>query len=66
VAIHREFPTSASRFKNAARTDSLLSNWLRKQNTVEFLGIGDPIQNLRLFPANSLYLKAKSAPKLSL
>ena len=37
--------TDIARFKNAARTDDLVRNWLRNRNTIEFLGIWEKLNN---------------------
>ena len=37
--------TDIARYKDAERTDYLISNWLRNRNTVEFLGIWEHLHN---------------------
>ncbi|TFH36110.1 MAG: KilA-N domain-containing protein [Anaerolineales bacterium] len=37
--------TDIARFKDAERSDYLISNWLRNRNTIEFLGIWEQINN---------------------
>jgi len=37
--------TDIARYKDAGRTDYLISNWLRNRNTIEFLGIWEQINN---------------------
>jgi hypothetical protein len=37
--------TDIARYKDADRTDYLISNWLRNRNTVEFLGIWEQLHN---------------------
>ncbi|RPH99956.1 MAG: KilA-N domain-containing protein [Calditrichaeota bacterium] len=37
--------TDIARYKDAERTDYLISNWLRNRNTIEFLGIWEHINN---------------------
>lgn len=37
--------TDIARYKNADRTDYLISNWLRNRNTIEFLGIWEQLNN---------------------
>ena len=37
--------TDIARYKDAKRTDYLISNWLRNRNTIEFLGIWERINN---------------------
>ncbi len=37
--------TDIARYKDAERTDYLISNWMRNRNTVEFLGIWERINN---------------------
>jgi len=37
--------TDIARHKDAARTDYLISNWLRNRNTIEFLGIWEVLNN---------------------
>jgi hypothetical protein len=42
--------TDIARYKDAERTDYLISNWLRNRNTIEFLGIWEKINNPRFNP----------------
>ncbi len=42
--------TDIARFKDAERTDYLISNWLRNRETVEFLGIWEQIHNADFNP----------------
>ena len=37
--------TDIARYKDAARTDYLISNWMRNRSTIEFLGIWEQINN---------------------
>ena len=37
--------TDIARYKDADRTDDLIRNWLRNRNTLEFLGIGEQLNN---------------------
>jgi hypothetical protein len=37
--------TDIARYKDAKRTDYLISNWMRNRNTIEFLGIWEQINN---------------------
>jgi hypothetical protein len=37
--------TDIARHKNKSRTDDLIRNWLRNQNTIEFLGIWERLNN---------------------
>ncbi|MEO8350389.1 MAG: KilA-N domain-containing protein [Chthoniobacteraceae bacterium] len=37
--------TDIARYKDAVRTDYLISNWLRNRNTIEFLGIWEQLNN---------------------
>lgn len=37
--------TDIARYKNTARTDDLIRNWLRNRNTIEFLGIWEQLNN---------------------
>jgi hypothetical protein len=37
--------TDIARFKNTARTDDLIRNWLRNRNTIEFFGIWYQLNN---------------------
>ena len=37
--------TDIARYKDAERTDYLISNWLRNRNTIEFLGIWEHLNN---------------------
>ena len=62
--------TDIARYKDAERTDYLISNWLRNRDTVEFLGIWELLHNSGFNPIefdgikkqaglNSLILTAK-------
>jgi len=42
--------TDIARYKDAKRTDYLISNWLRNRNTIEFLGIWEQINNPEFNP----------------
>jgi hypothetical protein len=42
--------TDIARYKDAERTDYLISNWLRNRNTIEFPGIWDQINNSKFNP----------------
>ena len=42
--------TDIARYKDAERTDYLISNWLRNRNTIEFLGIWEQINNPKFNP----------------
>ena len=37
--------TDIARYKDAERTDYLISNWLRNRDTIEFLGIWEQLNN---------------------
>jgi len=37
--------TDIARYKDAERTDYLISNWLRNRNTIEFLGVWEQLNN---------------------
>jgi hypothetical protein len=37
--------TDIARYKDAERTDYLISNWMRNRNTIEFLGIWERLYN---------------------
>ena len=37
--------TDIARYKDPDRTDYLIQNWLRNRNTIEFLGIGEHLNN---------------------
>ncbi|MGO3346259.1 MAG: KilA-N domain-containing protein [Marinomonas sp.] len=37
--------TDIARYKNSARTGSIIGNWLRNRNTIEFLGIWEKLNN---------------------
>ena len=37
--------TDIARYKDAARTDYIIQNWLRNRNTIEFLGIWEHLNN---------------------
>lgn len=42
--------TDIARYKNTARTDDLIKNWLRNRNTIEFLGIWEKLNNPNFNP----------------
>jgi hypothetical protein len=42
--------TDIARYKDAERTDYLISNWLRNRNTIDFLGIWEKINNPAFIP----------------
>lgn len=42
--------TDIARYKNTARTDDLIRNWLRNRNTIEFLGIWEQLNNPHFNP----------------
>ena len=42
--------TDIARYKDAERTDYLISNWMRNRNTIEFLGIWEQINNPEFNP----------------
>ena len=42
--------TDIARYKDAERTDYLISNWLRNRNTIEFLGIWEQLNNPNFNP----------------
>ena len=37
--------TDIARYKDEARTDNIIQNWLRNRNTIEFLGIWEQLNN---------------------
>lgn len=37
--------TDIARYKDEGRTDYIIQNWLRNRNTIEFLGIGELLNN---------------------
>ena len=37
--------TDIARYKDSARTDYIIQNWLRNRNTIEFLGIWEQLNN---------------------
>lgn len=37
--------TDIARQKDAVRTDSIIQNWLRNRNTIEFLGVWEQLNN---------------------
>jgi hypothetical protein len=37
--------TDIAKYKNSARADDLIRNWLRNRNTIEFLGIWEHLNN---------------------
>ena len=49
ILAHREQDyislTDIARHKDPARTDYLISNWMRNRNTIEFLGIWEQLNN---------------------
>ena len=42
--------TDIAKYKNAARTDDLIRNWLRNRNTIEYLGIWEQLNNPNFKP----------------
>lgn len=42
--------TDIAKYKDGARTDDLIRNWIRNRNTVEFLGLWESIYNLNFNP----------------
>jgi hypothetical protein len=42
--------TDIARYKDADRTDYLISNWMRNRNTIEFLGIWEALNNPNFNP----------------
>jgi len=54
VLVHQEHDfislTDIARHKDSARTDYLISNWMRNRNTIEFLGIWESLNNPRFNP----------------
>jgi hypothetical protein len=39
------FLTDIARYKKSDRTDDLIRNWIRNRNTIEFIGIWEPLNN---------------------
>ena len=37
--------TDIARYKDSARTDYIIQNWLRNRNTIEFLGVWEHLNN---------------------
>lgn len=37
--------TDIARHKDSERTDSIIQNWLRNRNTIEFLGVWEQLNN---------------------
>ncbi|HIJ95115.1 MAG TPA: KilA-N domain-containing protein [Desulfuromonadales bacterium] len=52
--------TDIARYKDAARTDYLISNWMRNRNTIEFLGIWEQINNPAFNPIEFDGIKKES------
>ena len=52
--------TDIARYKDAERTDYLISNWLRNRNTIEFLGIWEQFNNLGFNPIEFDGIKKQS------
>lgn len=48
------------RYKNNDRTDDLIRNWLRKRNTLEFLGIWECLNNPDFNPVEFDGIKMQS------
>jgi hypothetical protein len=42
--------TDIARYKDFERTDYLVQNWMRKKDTIEFLGIWEQINNSNFKP----------------
>ncbi len=42
--------TDIARYKDPERTDYIIQNWLRNRNTIEFLGIGERLNNTDFNP----------------
>lgn len=42
--------TDIARYKDSERTDSIIQNWLRIRNTIEFLGIWEQLNNADFNP----------------
>tara|TARA_Y100000296_G_scaffold86420_1_gene126146 strand:- start:1112 stop:1933 length:822 start_codon:yes stop_codon:yes gene_type:complete len=42
--------TDIAKYKNSARSDDLIRNWLRNRNTIEFLGIWEQLNNSKFNP----------------
>lgn len=53
--------TDIARYKDAERTDYLISNWLRNRNTIEFLGLWEQINNPDFNPIEFDGIKNKTA-----
>jgi len=52
--------TDIARYKDAERTDYVISNWLRNRNTIEFLGIWEQFNNLGFNPIEFDGIKKQS------
>ena len=52
--------TDIARYKDAERTDYLISNWLRNRDTVEFLGIWEQLHNANFNPIEFDGIKKQS------
>jgi hypothetical protein len=52
--------TDIARYKDAERTDYLISNWLRNRNTIEFLGIWEQLNNTGFNPIEFDGIKKQS------
>jgi hypothetical protein len=42
--------TDIARYKDPENTDDLIRNWIRNRNTIEFLGIGEHLNNPNFKP----------------
>ena len=42
--------TDIAKYKDTARTDYIIQNWLRNRNTIEFLGIWEQLNNPKFKP----------------
>ncbi len=42
--------TDIARYKEQGRTDHIIQNWMRSRNTIEFLSIGEQLNNPVLKP----------------
>ena len=42
--------TDIAKYKNTARSDDLIRNWMRNRNTIEFLGIWEQLNNMNFNP----------------
>ncbi len=55
--------TDIARYKDAARTDQVIQNWIRSQDTIDFLGIWEKVNNADFKPLDFEGFKNKAGSK---